>query len=72
MSAYPSYGLLDRIEILVLPAQQPEPRLEEPFAFPGVGFLVDLGEDRHQLVNSYSGSRIRASGDRERRSGSVG
>lgn len=50
MSAYPSYGLLDRIEILVLPAQQPEPRLEEPFAFRGVGFLVDLGEDRHQLV----------------------
>ncbi|MER8366815.1 hypothetical protein [Mesorhizobium sp. M1378] len=50
MSSYPSYGLLDRIEILVLPAQQPESRLEEPFAFGGVGFLVDLGKDRHQLV----------------------
>ncbi|MER8880186.1 MULTISPECIES: hypothetical protein [unclassified Mesorhizobium] len=50
VSSYPSYGLLDRIEILVLPAQQPESRLEEPFAFGGVGFLVDLGKDRHQLV----------------------
>jgi len=50
MSAHPAYGFLDRIEILVLPAQQPEACLEEPFSLCRVGFLVDLSKDCNQLI----------------------
>lgn len=44
MSAYHPMASSVVSKFLSLPAQQPEPRLEEPFAFRGVGFLVDLGE----------------------------